>query len=179
MTDIEICESIIKAGTCGTLKSLQCDDCPLNKHGEFDCEYYNENATEPSLQAAKDYLAKHNKKEKKILTKEEAILAIINGKKVTNTIYKGHLYIYWDNGCFMAYSGITRRCDINVEPDGGWYIYEEPKVKKWQWAYKSKNKFCLQETKPTGEVTKHLTEEEAKELYGEDIIKLPFTEIEE
>jgi hypothetical protein len=179
MTDIEICESIIKAGTCNSLKSLQCDDCPLNNNDEFDCKYAIEAS---SLQAAKYYLTKHKKEEKKELTREEAIVAMLEGKKVTNDLITDvESYCYYNpkesfpfrfvtsyNGYLLGIFNATR-----------WYLYKEPKVKKYQWAYKSKNKFCPQETKPTGEVSKHLTEEEAKELYGEDIIKLPFTEIEE
>lgn len=102
--------------------------------------------------------------EKKYLSCKEIMEALINGKKITSESWDIDEYIYFDeNGNIICENDLSF-CD---EFSNDMYVYEEPKEKEklFLWALAG-NKDCYYNI-----CTNFMTEEEAKLVHGENVIK--------
>lgn len=108
------------------------------------------------------------------MTREEAIIAMVNGG-IVQPIKQKEIVCYYDSSNNFPFRMSILGKDISVNMLSTlackeWKIYKATKV--WQFAYKSQGNA----NNIVGEVSKHMTEEKAKEKYGDNCIKLEWTE---
>lgn len=61
------------------------------------------------------------------MTNKEAILAMINGKKVKKDTWHNGIYMFFDGDCFRDNDGNAHTYFLSIS---NWEIYEEPKLKQ-------------------------------------------------